>query len=188
VHNAPDLALAPALSSNSVIVACGIQIKPLARRERLHLGLALPNAKAVGELEQRLEIPLPRGPAWTQVGPVSVFALGSRAWLLEGDTLGPVRAKLGSDPRALGANAAEVSDAFEAFRLTGEQAGVLLSTGCSIDLHPSAFPVGTCAWALLARLDVVLTAVATGYDLRIERSYARHLWAWFENAALEFGR
>ena len=188
MHDAPVLALAPALSPASVIVARGVHIKPLARLERLQLGLALPNAQTAADLEQRLEFQLPWGPSWTQVGAVSVFALGSRAWLLEGHTLAPVRAKLGSDLRALGANAVDVSDAFEAFRLTGDEAASLLATGCSIDLHPSAFAVGACARALLARLDVVLTAVATGYDVRVERSYAPHLWAWFENAAREFGR
>jgi len=188
VHDAPVLALAPALSPDSTIIARGVHIKPLPRLERLQLGLALPNAQTVAELEQRLETLLPRGPSWIQVDALSVFALGSRAWLLEGETLTPVRAKLDSDLRALGANAADVSDAFEAFRLTGEAAAALLATGCSMDLHPSAFPVGACARALLARLDVVLTAVATGYDVRVERSYARHLWAWFENAAREFGR
>jgi len=64
----------------------------------------------------------------------------------------------------------------------------LLDKGCSLDLHPRIFPVGSCAQTALAHVGVLLHRrdIAT-FELYCARSYAQHLWHWLTEAAAEFG-
>ncbi|WP_434443742.1 sarcosine oxidase subunit gamma [Lentzea sp. E54] len=63
----------------------------------------------------------------------------------------------------------------------------VLAHGCSVDLHPSAAPVGTCVQTLLARTGVVLQV--TGEDrftLLVRSSFADYLAAWIADACTEY--
>lgn len=63
----------------------------------------------------------------------------------------------------------------------------VLAHGCSVDLHPSAAPVGTCVQTLLARTGVVLQV--TGEDrftLLVRSSFAEYLAAWIADACTEY--
>jgi sarcosine oxidase subunit gamma len=59
----------------------------------------------------------------------------------------------------------------------------VLSKGCSLDLHPTAFAEGACAQTLLARVPVILcrTAAET-WQILVRPSFAPYLRAWLEDA------
>jgi sarcosine oxidase subunit gamma len=61
--------------------------------------------------------------------------------------------------------------------------------GCSLDLHPREFGPGRCAQSTLAKAQIILHQLDDGptYDLYVARSFAEYLWAWLEDASLEYG-
>ncbi len=67
----------------------------------------------------------------------------------------------------------------------------VLAKGCPLDLHPRAFPPGSCAGSLLAKASVLIHLVEDEphpvFDLYVSRSFAHYLWAWIEDAGLEYG-
>ena len=82
----------------------------------------------------------------------------------------------------------DMSDLRAAFELTGPRARDVLQKGCAVDLHPRAFGAGTCVQTALARVRVTLRQMdATPvYQALVDRSYARYLWDWLLDAALEY--
>src|SRR5262249_4070026 len=73
--------------------------------------------------------------------------------------------------------------------VSGSKVRELLSKGCTLDLHPRAFPVGACAQTGLARAGVLihLVDVTPGFELTVLRRFADYLWAWLTDAAREYG-
>ncbi|GAB2835213.1 sarcosine oxidase subunit gamma [Lentzea nigeriaca] len=71
--------------------------------------------------------------------------------------------------------------------LEGPHVRDVLAHGCSVDLHPSAAPAGTCVQTLLARTGVIL--LVTGADsvtLLVRSSVAEYLAAWLSDACVEY--
>jgi sarcosine oxidase, subunit gamma len=83
----------------------------------------------------------------------------------------------------------KLGSAMGAIRLSGAAARVLLSRACPIDLHPTRFPVGTCARTLLDpyRVTLHLRDPEPLYELLVDVSLARSAAAWLLDAAAEFG-
>jgi sarcosine oxidase, subunit gamma len=87
----------------------------------------------------------------------------------------------------------DVSDGRVALRLVGPNARDVLAKGCPLDLHPRVFTVGRCAQSLLAKTSVLIHLLhddaqrGPTFDVYVARSFAHHLWAWFEDAGLEYG-
>lgn len=83
----------------------------------------------------------------------------------------------------------DVSHSRAVVELSGAHARSVLQKGCHLDLHPSRFRAGSVAQSKFARCHVLLhqTDDAPAYDLYIQRSFARYLWSWLEDAAAEFG-
>ena len=87
----------------------------------------------------------------------------------------------------------DVSDGRAALCLEGPSAREVLAKGCPLDLHPKAFPPGSCAQTLLGKADVLLhlradePAEGASFDLYVGRSFAQYLWAWVEDAGREYG-
>jgi sarcosine oxidase subunit gamma len=141
------------------------------------LGLALPTGGRAGMHGDRLAVWL--GPGW---------------WLLDWPDEVDRDAEL--DPplvhrlRAAGGrlSAVEVSAGFAVLELTGPHASAVLAHGCSIDLYPRAFGVGSAARTMLAKAQVVLTQTddAPTYRLWVRSSFARYLVAWLLDAATEY--
>lgn len=78
----------------------------------------------------------------------------------------------------------EVSDAFVALLLSGPNAARLLSSGCPLDLHPSAFPPGTATRTLLGRAGITLWHRQDGtWHLESARSHASYLRAFLMESA-----
>jgi sarcosine oxidase subunit gamma len=73
-----------------------------------------------------------------------------------------------------------------ALEVRGPHATTALSTGCPLDLHPSAFPVGMCTRTVLGRVEIVLWRTAIqGFHLEVGRSYAAYVSALLAEAAGE---
>ena len=83
----------------------------------------------------------------------------------------------------------DVSHARAIIALAGPHARSVLQKGCHLDLHPSRFGAGNVAQSRFARCHVLLhqTDDAPAYDLYVQRSFARYLWSWLEDAAGEYG-
>lgn len=72
--------------------------------------------------------------------------------------------------------------------LEGTHVRDVLAHGCSVDLHPSSAPVGTCVQTLLARTGIILQV--TGQDrvtILVRSSFAQYLAAWLSDACVEYG-
>lgn len=86
------------------------------------------------------------------------------------------------------ASLVDLTDGHACWRISGSDAGALLSKGCTLDFHPRGFPAGTVAQSALAQTFVtILRPVETAAFLLIaERSYAHHLDLWWRDAIVEF--
>jgi heterotetrameric sarcosine oxidase gamma subunit len=77
-------------------------------------------------------------------------------------------------------NATDASAALDCVRVQGRH---LLSMGCGMDLHASAFPPAACARTRLAQVPVILHCVEYDqFDVYVDRSVSRYLGAWLERA------
>jgi sarcosine oxidase subunit gamma len=87
----------------------------------------------------------------------------------------------------------DVTDGRVAFRVAGPSARDVLAKGCPLDLHPRAFPTGSCAQSLLAKAAVLIHLLddererGSSFDVYVARSFAHHLWMWLEDAGREYG-
>lgn len=160
---------------------------------RAQVGLRLdPKSAAAGRVASALEAALPGEPGEVVVArDLTVLWLGPDEWLVIGpqDAQERIQAMLNS---ALGSECGAVVD-LSAHRtiveVAGPRAAELLNKGCSLDLHPRAFPVGRCASTLLARAQVVLVCQATDeprYWVLVRSSFARYLSVWLVDAAVEY--
>lgn len=110
--------------------------------------------------------------------------LGPNEWLLV----------YASDDRRVQPNAigdgtlTDVSHARAVLRLSGSECRATFAKVCALDLDARQFPVGTCAQAALARINVILDhAAADAFDVYCPRSYAGSLWSSLIGAAAEYG-
>ena len=115
--------------------------------------------------------------------------LGPNEWLVVGAASAPevLEERLRAAVVPHGGSAVDVSAQRTVLRLRGAHARDLLAGGCSLDLHPRAFPRGACAQTTLARSGVVLLSLGAGDDfaLLVRSSFARYLADWLLDAALE---
>jgi len=79
----------------------------------------------------------------------------------------------------------DVSQRNIALILSGPRATDVLTTGCPLDFHPSAFPLGTATRTVIAKSEVVIAQTADMPVYRIEcwRSFGRYLDAYLRNSA-----
>lgn len=84
-------------------------------------------------------------------------------------------------PEALAA--VDVSANRICLELSGPGAADVLSSGCALDLHESAFPPGSCAQTLLARAQVIFYRPDEHtFRLLVRPSFADYLRAWLRDA------
>jgi heterotetrameric sarcosine oxidase gamma subunit len=73
-------------------------------------------------------------------------------------------------------------------RVSGPRARDLLAKGCSIDLHPRAFPAGACAQSLLGHVAMLVHAVDDAtLDVYVARSFGLTVWEFLTESAAEYG-
>ena len=136
-------------------------------------------------VQSTLGAALPLTPNTVSRGPdCEVLWLGPDEWLIKSD-----QPALINECFAIAQGAVtDVSSGRAAWQLAGPRSIDLLAKGCSLDLHPRAFAIGSCAQTALAHAAVLLHRrdVET-FDIFCARSYAGHVWQWLHEAALEFG-
>ena len=99
-----------------------------------------------------------------------------------------VTAELESALAALPHSLVEISHRQVALHLSGPHAASLLNSGCPLDLHTDAFPVGMCTRTLFAKAEIVLWRTATdGFHVEVWRSFTDYLVQLLREAAREFG-
>jgi len=73
-------------------------------------------------------------------------------------------------------------------RIEGDAAEQLLAKGCTLDFHPSGFPVGKCTITRFNSLPVILLRTTnTCFDFYVDRALVEHAWHWLVDASIEFG-
>jgi sarcosine oxidase subunit gamma len=154
----------------------------------LRLDPASAGATAVG---RALGSALPAEPnIWTPTGEGQIIWLGPDEWLVTSNTALPheLEDTLSSMASAYDGAAVDVSAQRTSIRLRGARARELLSLGCSIDLRPSAFPLGSSAQTTVAQTGVLILALGDGGDdfrLFVRPSFAGYLADWLLDAAEE---
>jgi len=116
----------------------------------------------------------------------SVLGLGPDEWLVvsaDGE-----RADLAAEFLALltgqHISVLDVSANRTIVELSGERARDVLSSGCSLDLHPRAFAADQCAQTLLANVQIILEQTGSSpiYRVYVQPSFARYLADWLLKA------
>ena len=148
---------------------------------------------AVGRV---LDLLLPSEPCTSAAkAQIAALWLGPDEWLVTCPAhdvprlLGALREALADVHAAI----TDVTDGRVAFRLAGPSARDVLAKGCPLDLHPRAFPPGSCAQSLLAKAAVLIHLLdddrerGASFDIYVARSFAHYLWTWLEDASREYG-
>jgi sarcosine oxidase, subunit gamma len=90
-----------------------------------------------------------------------------------------VQTELSSALQGLAHSLVGVGQRQSAVAVSGPRAHDMLASGCPLDLHPEAFPVGMCARTLFAKAEVVLwRRSAEEYHLEIARSFSDYVLEW----------
>lgn len=113
-----------------------------------------------------------------------ILKLGPNEWLLIANT-----GTSWSERMAIpGATLTDVSHARVAIMLDGGKSREMLAKGCTVDLHPSVFPPGTCIQTSIAKIGVIVhkQQSANDYTLYAARSYAGSFWHWLSASAKEY--
>jgi sarcosine oxidase subunit gamma len=135
-----------------------------------------------------LELPV-RPNTWRPTGAGRAVWLGPDEWLVTDGTVAPeeLEARLRTAVLPAGGAVVDVSAQRTTIRLAGRHAREVLAKGCSIDLHPRAFPAGTAVQTTLGRAGVVLLATDTDeFAVLVRSSFAGYLAEWLLDAALEY--
>jgi sarcosine oxidase subunit gamma len=117
-----------------------------------------------------------------EAGPRAALWLGPGEWLLlgpDGDDP-PLAAALAGLPHSL----VDISDGFAALALHGPGAARALSSGCPLDLHQAAFPIGMATRTVLGRIGITLWRRAPAeWRLEVPRSHAAYAQDFLAEAA-----
>ncbi|GAA3633518.1 hypothetical protein GCM10022223_59820 [Kineosporia mesophila] len=128
---------------------------------------------------------------WAATPDGQMVWLGPDEWLVTSRDQQPheLESTLREAVKERGGAAVDVSAQRLSLRLSGVLARDLLSLGCSLDLHPSVFTVGSSAQTALGMTNVVLLALdSAGEDYRIfvRSSFAGYLADWIVDASAEY--
>jgi sarcosine oxidase, subunit gamma len=133
---------------------------------------------------------LPTEPnTWAPTGDGRLVWLGPDEWLLTSTGTAPeaLEHELREQLRPLGGTAVDVSAQRIGLRITGARAREVLAKGCSIDLHPRAFPAGRSAQTTLGQAGVVLLSLGDDeFAVLVRSSFAGYLATWLLDAGLEY--
>jgi sarcosine oxidase subunit gamma len=170
----------------------GITLSERPFRAMLNLRGDPADARFLSAVRTAADVELPVEPNTTRrAGSLTALWLGPYEWLLTAPA-GEERVLVPAIRAALGDRHAAVVDLTESrtvIAVSGAPARDLLAKGCTLDLHPRAFPVGACAQTGLARAGVILHLVdeAPTFEITILRSFADYMWVWLADAAQEYG-
>jgi sarcosine oxidase, subunit gamma len=146
-------------------------------------------AQVPRKVQDALGISWPRETGTSASGDVDVLCIGPTDWLAvsaDPDSAGLLRT-LSDAFAGTGFRATDLSCALTRIRVEGAHARVVLSKGCSVDLHPQLFFPGRSARTRFAGMPVLIrcTGVAS-FECIVARSYTQYLESWLADAAIEF--
>lgn len=134
--------------------------------------------------------PLPAEPnTWTPTPDGRLVWLGPDEWLLTSTGTAPhlLETELREQLRPAGGTAVDVSAQRIGLRISGSRAREVLAKGCSVDLHPRAFPAGRSAQTTLGLAGVVLLSLGEDeFAVLVRSSFAGYLATWLLDASLEY--
>lgn len=97
--------------------------------------------------------------------------------------LAALRARLAGLPHAL----VDISQRQVALQVSGAHAADLLNSGCPLDLHRQAFPVGMCTRTLFAKASIVLwRTAADAFHIEVWRSFLPYVQQLLHESARQF--
>ncbi len=133
---------------------------------------------------------LPSEVGATLPGSIRILCLAPGRWMLvsEEQTPASVAGRFAAEVAAQGAVLTDATDGIGVLSIRGPLARDVLSKGCGLDFHPSAFHVGRCARTRFAQMAVIVEHIddAPSFRLYVARSYLRFLTDWIADAAVEF--
>ena len=117
----------------------------------------------------------------------TVLWLGPDEWMLQCEAGGAAALEQALRTALAGhhVSVVEVGHGFTTLSVQGPGAGALLSRGCPLDFHHSAFQVGQMAQTHIARANAIVLCRQAGsdYTLTVRRSFADYLFRWLSAAA-----
>jgi len=135
-----------------------------------------------------LELP-PRANTYSVGAQGAALWLGPDEWLIVGppDRGEELARSLRKSLDGMRKSVTDVSAARTVLEISGADARLVLSKGCSLDMHASAFTAPQCAQTLLAKARVVIQCVDATPRFRIFvlDSFAAYLAEWLTDAAGE---
>ena len=148
-----------------------------------------PTAAARARIEREAGFPLPDTVNRIAVGSGSgserlSISLAPDEWLLI-DAVDPadLETRVRTASTRDGGTVVDVSAHRTLLELRGPRVRDLLAAGTAIDVHPRAFPVGTAAQTLFARVDVIIGRGREDlYHMAVRASFAPYLLAWIRDA------
>jgi sarcosine oxidase subunit gamma len=172
------------LPAGGRVIADALRFSVLPQRTVLRLQLGARSQKTVAALRiAGRSLPVTMN-TWMGDDPV-YMRIAPDSWLVESalheaaDLLPAVRAGCGRRSFAV----TDVSDALVTIVVEGASAAALLARGCGLDFAPEVFGNSACARTRLAQLPVVLRRVTSErYECLVDRSAAKWLYDWFEDA------
>lgn len=187
-RRAAELAVLSAELGSSHPVGLAIEAEPEVAAVDLRIEATGP---AVDKLARVLGPDLPTRPnTWTATADGRIVWLGPDEWLVTSATATPAELEdtIARVTEPCGGAAVDVSAQRTGLRVRGTHARDLLATGCSVDLHPTAFPAGSSAQTTVGQAGVLLLGLGDGDDFRlfVRPSFADYLVDWLLDAAVEF--
>ena len=119
-----------------------------------------------------------------------IYWLGPDEWLVLAPAAetDPLCAELESALSDIHAAVNKLSGGQIAIELHGSDVRVVLSKGCTLDLHPTVFGAGKCAQSGLAKANVIIGCLDEDrFEIVVRRSFADYLLRWLLHAGSEFG-
>ena len=117
----------------------------------------------------------------------TVLWLGPDEWMLQCEAGGAAALEKALRAAMAGQHfsVVEVGHGFTSLSVQGPGAGALLSRGCPLDFHHSAFQAGHMAQTHIARTNAIVLCRQAGsdYTLTVRRSFADYLFRWLSAAA-----
>lgn len=141
-------------------------------------------------IEGALGFPLPVVPNTCTGGRAHVAMwMGPDEWLLQSlraHATPELPAQLQAELASSFASVIDISSGYTVIDITGHRAADVLAKGCPLDLHPTAFRIGSCAQTRLYDAAVILRRTGAGIAVTVRRSFSLYLAALLVDACQEF--
>jgi methylglutamate dehydrogenase subunit D len=127
----------------------------------------------------------PQGPTRVEGERLALIGTGPCTWLALTETPEPGWSSKLADKLVGVASVSDQSGGYVLFRVTGEDARLVLQRGAFIDLHPSVFRTGSAAATVIAHIGVIFWQLddAPTFEVAIFRSYAFSFRKWLDATA-----